>query len=103
MLNIVLEIVYISLLYSLWKGCPIPGYYGEDCSLPCPQNCQGGHCHIADGTCLGCVAGFTGRNCNERKWWYITVIIYVTDFCQNEYFLNTNKITKLISLKSQNK
>ncbi|XP_065925642.1 scavenger receptor class F member 2 isoform X2 [Magallana gigas] len=47
-------------------GCPIPGYYGEDCSLPCPQNCQEGHCHIVDGTCLGCVPGYKGPTCNEK-------------------------------------
>nr|XP_034322216.1 cell death abnormality protein 1-like isoform X2 [Crassostrea gigas] len=44
-------------------GCPTPGYYGEDCSLPCPVNCQEGHCNIVDGTCLGCVAGYQGPNC----------------------------------------
>eukprot|EP00105_Crassostrea_gigas_P007657 XP_011421974.2 PREDICTED: multiple epidermal growth factor-like domains protein 6 [Crassostrea gigas] len=47
-------------------GCPIPGYYGEDCSLSCPQNCQEGHCHIVDGTCLGCVPGYKGPTCNEK-------------------------------------
>nr|XP_034322194.1 multiple epidermal growth factor-like domains protein 10 isoform X2 [Crassostrea gigas] len=44
-------------------GCPTPGYYGEDCSLPCPINCQEGHCNIVNTTCLGCVAGYQGPNC----------------------------------------
>uniref|UniRef100_A0A8W8NSY8 EGF-like domain-containing protein n=1 Tax=Magallana gigas TaxID=29159 RepID=A0A8W8NSY8_MAGGI len=44
----------------------MPGYYGEDCSLPCPQNCQEGHCHIVDGSCLGCVPGYKGPTCNEK-------------------------------------
>uniref|UniRef100_K1PR81 protein-tyrosine-phosphatase n=1 Tax=Magallana gigas TaxID=29159 RepID=K1PR81_MAGGI len=47
-------------------GCPIPGYYGEDCSLPCPQNCQEGRCNIVDGTCLGCVSGYTGPTCDSE-------------------------------------
>nr|XP_034321094.1 receptor-type tyrosine-protein phosphatase epsilon-like [Crassostrea gigas] len=47
-------------------GCPTPGFYGEDCSLPCPQNCQEGHCHIVDGTCLGCVPGYTGPICDKE-------------------------------------
>uniref|UniRef100_K1PJ98 Tyrosine-protein kinase receptor Tie-1 n=1 Tax=Magallana gigas TaxID=29159 RepID=K1PJ98_MAGGI len=47
-------------------GCPVTGYYGEDCSLPCPQNCQEGHCHIVDGTCLGCVPGYTGARCDKE-------------------------------------
>ncbi|XP_065925568.1 uncharacterized protein [Magallana gigas] len=47
-------------------GCPVTGYYGEDCSLSCPQNCQEGHCHIVDGTCLGCVPGYTGARCDKE-------------------------------------
>uniref|UniRef100_A0A8W8NYJ3 EGF-like domain-containing protein n=1 Tax=Magallana gigas TaxID=29159 RepID=A0A8W8NYJ3_MAGGI len=55
-------------LFSLGSmyGCPVTGYYGEDCSLPCPQNCQEGHCHIVDGTCLGCVPGYTGARCDTE-------------------------------------
>uniref|UniRef100_A0A8W8NYI3 Uncharacterized protein n=1 Tax=Magallana gigas TaxID=29159 RepID=A0A8W8NYI3_MAGGI len=49
------------------KGCPTPGYYGEDCSLPCPQNCQEGHCHIVGGTCLGCVPGYIGPTCDKNS------------------------------------
>uniref|UniRef100_A0A8W8P1I4 Multiple epidermal growth factor-like domains 10 n=1 Tax=Magallana gigas TaxID=29159 RepID=A0A8W8P1I4_MAGGI len=48
------------------KGCPTPGYYGENCSLSCPQNCQEGHCHIEDGTCLRCTYGYKGPTCNEQ-------------------------------------
>ncbi|XP_034321090.2 receptor-type tyrosine-protein phosphatase epsilon [Magallana gigas] len=44
-------------------GCPTPGYYGLDCSLPCPRNCQEGRCNIVDGSCLGCVPGYTGPTC----------------------------------------
>uniref|UniRef100_A0A8W8NYI8 Scavenger receptor class F member 2 n=1 Tax=Magallana gigas TaxID=29159 RepID=A0A8W8NYI8_MAGGI len=51
------------LVQATWPGCPTPGYYGEDCSLPCPINCQEGHCNIVNTTCLGCVAGYQGPNC----------------------------------------
>ncbi|XP_065925726.1 multiple epidermal growth factor-like domains protein 10 isoform X3 [Magallana gigas] len=47
-------------------GCPIPGYYGENCSLSCPLKCQEGHCNIIDGTCLGCVDGYQGPHCNNE-------------------------------------
>nr|XP_022307841.1 uncharacterized protein LOC111113842 [Crassostrea virginica] len=38
-------------------GCPSPGYYGENCSLECPQNCQDGYCDIVEGTCFGMPRG----------------------------------------------
>ncbi|XP_078328600.1 uncharacterized protein LOC111112278 isoform X2 [Crassostrea virginica] len=44
-------------------GCPILGFYGESCSIPCPQYC---FCHITEGTCLGCFPGYMGLNCNEK-------------------------------------
>ncbi|XP_065925639.1 platelet endothelial aggregation receptor 1-like isoform X2 [Magallana gigas] len=47
-------------------GCSTPRYYAEHCSSPCPQNCQEGHCHIIDGTCLGCNDGYRGPTCNEE-------------------------------------
>nr|XP_034322572.1 cell death abnormality protein 1-like [Crassostrea gigas] len=47
-------------------GCPIPGYYGENCSFSCPLKCQEGHCNIIDGTCLGCVDGYQGQFCNNE-------------------------------------
>ncbi|XP_078322063.1 uncharacterized protein LOC144621909 [Crassostrea virginica] len=46
-------------------GC-LPGYYGETCSLECPQNCLGRRCHITNGTCLGCKRGYLGAKCNEE-------------------------------------
>uniref|UniRef100_A0A8W8P2L6 EGF-like domain-containing protein n=1 Tax=Magallana gigas TaxID=29159 RepID=A0A8W8P2L6_MAGGI len=47
-------------------GCPTPGYYGENCSLPCPQTCQGSNCNIVDGTCPGCNNGYRGPTCDEK-------------------------------------
>lgn len=49
-------------------GCPKSGFYGEGCYQRCPKNCQEDHCHILNGTCLGCVSGYTGPTCNERKF-----------------------------------
>jgi hypothetical protein len=43
-------------------GCPIPGYYGEKCSIPCPDvNCK--YCHIETGACQGCKPGYQGHQC----------------------------------------
>lgn len=38
------------------QGCPIPYYYGEDCSLPCQDRCMDSRCHIYTGHCFGCKA-----------------------------------------------
>lgn len=40
-------------------------YYGDNCSTPCHQNCLDGRCDIVDGTCLGCVPGYTGSMCDK--------------------------------------
>lgn len=43
-------------------GCPKLGYFGQNCSVPCPDvNCQ--YCHVETGTCLGCKPGFKGQRC----------------------------------------
>ncbi|XP_078328397.1 uncharacterized protein LOC111112501 isoform X3 [Crassostrea virginica] len=47
-------------------GCPSPGYYGENCSLECPQNCQDGYCDIVEGTCLNCKPGYISPRCNQE-------------------------------------
>nr|XP_022306629.1 uncharacterized protein LOC111113003 isoform X3 [Crassostrea virginica] len=47
-------------------GCPISGFYGENCSIPCPQNCQDPHCDIVTGACLGCDAEYFGQTCGEQ-------------------------------------
>ncbi|XP_062602381.1 protein draper-like [Saccostrea cucullata] len=53
-------------------GCPVQGVYGENCTLPCPNNCQERRCNIEDGTCLGCVMGYKGVRCEEQcnAWFY---------------------------------
>ncbi|XP_078330377.1 uncharacterized protein LOC144624447 [Crassostrea virginica] len=46
--------------------CPSPGYYGKNCSLECPQNCQDGYCDSVKGTCLDCKPGYIGSRCNQE-------------------------------------
>ena len=48
-------------LYSI--GCSKPGVYGMECDIPCPNNCRYKTCHIKNGTCFGCVAGYMGTFC----------------------------------------
>ncbi|XP_078327321.1 uncharacterized protein LOC111115469 [Crassostrea virginica] len=46
-------------------GCPIPGFYGSNCSIPCPDpNCH--NCHIEPGTCNGCKRGYQGHQCKQE-------------------------------------
>ncbi|XP_065943696.1 uncharacterized protein [Magallana gigas] len=43
-------------------GCPTSGYFGFNCSVPCPDvNCQ--YCHIETGTCHGCKTGYRSYRC----------------------------------------
>ncbi|XP_052682127.1 multiple epidermal growth factor-like domains protein 6 [Crassostrea angulata] len=43
-------------------GCYSTGYFGSNCSFPCPDvNCQ--YCHIETGTCQGCMPGYKGHRC----------------------------------------
>ncbi|XP_056014351.1 multiple epidermal growth factor-like domains protein 10 isoform X2 [Ostrea edulis] len=47
-------------------GCQTPGRYGQECDLVCSYNCQEQQCHIVNGTCLGCTAGWIGNFCNKN-------------------------------------
>uniref|UniRef100_A0A8W8P3B7 Scavenger receptor class F member 2 n=1 Tax=Magallana gigas TaxID=29159 RepID=A0A8W8P3B7_MAGGI len=43
-------------------GCPTTGYFGFNCSVPCPDvNCQ--YCHIETGTCHVCKTGYRSYRC----------------------------------------
>ncbi|XP_061166292.1 multiple epidermal growth factor-like domains protein 10 [Saccostrea echinata] len=46
-------------------GCPVQRYYGENCDVPCPENCQEQRCNITTGECLGCVPGYQGPKCTQ--------------------------------------
>ena len=45
--------------------CSIFGYYGDNCSTPCPENCLGGLCDTVNGSCYGCLDGYSGPTCHE--------------------------------------
>ena len=44
-------------------GCSKPVVYGSNCNLNCPINCRYRTCHIQNGTCFGCEAGYRGTIC----------------------------------------
>lgn len=50
--------------YDITKGCPTSGYYGINCSIPCPEHCLT-HCHIEKGTCQACKPGYQGQRCEQ--------------------------------------
>ncbi|XP_065925703.1 uncharacterized protein [Magallana gigas] len=96
------EYAYSDLCEVEVNGCPTPGFYGEDCSIPCPQNCQEGHCDSIEGTCLGCIDGYKGATCNEAlescssgneskcktsTVLYVSVAITVLSLSLNAYFI----------------
>lgn len=41
-----------------------PGWYGDDCKLPCPENCFDKVCDVIEGTCHNCSHGYTGSYCD---------------------------------------
>ncbi|XP_062615557.1 multiple epidermal growth factor-like domains protein 10 [Saccostrea cucullata] len=47
------------------NGCQKDGLYGQNCDFACPSQCQDKRCHIRNGTCLGCKAGWMGDFCNK--------------------------------------
>ncbi|XP_056014336.1 multiple epidermal growth factor-like domains protein 10 [Ostrea edulis] len=53
-------------------GCQTPGRYGQKCDLTCPSTCQEQRCHIVDGSCSGCIAGWAGDFCNKtcKAGWF---------------------------------
>ncbi|XP_052694204.1 uncharacterized protein LOC128172448 [Crassostrea angulata] len=47
-------------------GCPKTGFYGSNCSIPCPDvNCQ--YCHIETGYSQCCKPGYQGHHCELGK------------------------------------
>nr|XP_022303772.1 uncharacterized protein LOC111111224 isoform X2 [Crassostrea virginica] len=66
-------------------GCPIPGLYGSNCSIPCPDpNCR--YCHIETGTCQGCKPGYRGHRCElaYNQGTFGKEYIPACGYCQDE-------------------
>ncbi|XP_062619897.1 protein draper-like [Saccostrea cucullata] len=66
------SIVLTELCEVIVTGCHKDGFYGQNCDLTCPLHCQDRRCHITNGTCLGCTAGWIGEFCNKtcNEGWY---------------------------------
>ena len=64
--------------HSLLSGCPSRGYYRENCSLECPQNCQNGYCDIVEGTCCGCAHRYIGPRCTRGRCPFSHMILTLT-------------------------
>lgn len=46
----------------MFIGCPESGYYGADCSVPCPDpKCA--FCDSKNGSCQVCEKGYQGHQC----------------------------------------
>lgn len=63
MINYWIKYNHFPLIHQ-FTGCPNASYYGDNCSTPCHQNCLEGRCDVVDGTCLGCILGYTGPTCD---------------------------------------
>ena len=81
----------------LLLGCPFPGYYGENCSLECPQNCQDGYCDVVEGNCFGCTHRYIGPSCQGRcpfhtwyqRWLVLMDIWWHKALCHSEKLSST--------------
>nr|XP_022305532.1 receptor-type tyrosine-protein phosphatase epsilon-like [Crassostrea virginica] len=64
--------VFTELCEVTIEGCSKPRVYGMKCDMPCPYNCKYKTCHIKNGTCFGCVAGYMGTFCKTEcpDEWY---------------------------------
>ncbi|XP_062590623.1 angiopoietin-1 receptor-like, partial [Saccostrea cucullata] len=58
------RITYIELCSLVVLGCN-RGFYGVDCSHPCPEHCKSNQCFVTNGICPACANGYTGSDCNQ--------------------------------------
>lgn len=56
----------------IFAGCSNPGYYSENCSMPCPPHCVNSRCHIETGHCFECEDGYRGPMCEQRMFCTLT-------------------------------
>lgn len=85
------ENVVISSIWFLLLGCTISGYYGENCSTSCPENCLDGLCDTVNGSCYACIDGYSGPTCH-RGYWHQYLIFIETMWrnkAENRYQIST--------------
>ncbi|XP_061170707.1 multiple epidermal growth factor-like domains protein 10 [Saccostrea echinata] len=73
------------------NGCSEAGVYGENCNVACPKNCQEQRCDIVNGTCLGCLPGWSGRFCEnicQGGWYGLECKLRCFGHCRNNAFCN---------------
>ena len=62
--------------YYINIGC-YKGWWGSECSDPCPATCVDRHCYPGNGSCVwGCTIGKDGDKCDKRKF------IFLRPFCK---------------------
>nr|XP_022297316.1 protein draper-like [Crassostrea virginica] len=64
-LEVYVFICFLSVTYG--SALPVscnPGFYGDDCKIPCPVNCLEHVCDVIGGTCGNCSHGWTGDFCD---------------------------------------
>lgn len=58
--------VFTELCDVTVTGCVNLGVYGNNCDIQCPGSCPENRCHIANGACFHCAAGWVGSFCNTE-------------------------------------
>nr|XP_022311771.1 multiple epidermal growth factor-like domains protein 10 isoform X1 [Crassostrea virginica] len=82
----VVDNVFTELCEVTVNGCSKPGVYGSNCKIPCPNNCRYRTCHIQNGTCFGCEAGYKGTICATEcpdEWYGFDCKQQCSGHCRN--------------------
>ncbi|XP_052059403.1 receptor-type tyrosine-protein phosphatase mu-like isoform X2 [Mytilus californianus] len=94
-----IELCYVEI-YGCWKG-----FWGENCTVPCPPKCIDQHCYPANGNC---VWGCDPTNCMSENCYTTTgvclggcVLGRAGQYC-NKYNLAYNQTAKIIPVGQTN-
>ena len=77
--------VSFKIIIFNFAGCPRSGYYGNNCSVPCPDP-QCNYCDIETGICRGgCNPGYQGHRCelgikNNTDMFFIYIVYMLMFF-----------------------
>ncbi|XP_071129128.1 receptor-type tyrosine-protein phosphatase mu-like isoform X1 [Mytilus edulis] len=93
------ELCYVAI-YGCWKG-----FWGKNCTVPCPPTCIGQHCYPASGSC---VWGCDHTNCMNKNCYKATgvclggcVFGQAGQYC-NKYNLAYNETAKIMPVGQTN-